>query len=270
MKQEKFSVSVDNRSFRYGDGCFETMHMRNGKILLADLHFERLLSSAEKLFFTANKKFTAEKLTKCIAALADDNGHEKAARIRLTIHRGDGGLYDDVSNEPQFIIQTWKLKHEIGLNENGLDIGIYKDAKKQIDIFSSLKTNNYQPYVLAALWAKQNKLNDALVMNVDNRIADATIANVFIVKNGVIQTPSLQEGCVAGVMRRFIIQSCKKEGIPIEEGWVTDEEVESASEIFLTNAVSGIRWVKSLGNNSFQNSVSQLLFTRFIGPLFNS
>src|SRR5688572_21842278 len=114
MKQEKFSLSPDNRSFRYGDGCFETMHVRNGKILLADLHFERLLSSLEKLFFHPSKKFTAEKLSKCIDELIDDNGHEKAARIRLMVHRGDGGLYDDVSNEPQFIIQSWKLKNETG------------------------------------------------------------------------------------------------------------------------------------------------------------
>ena len=91
-------------------------------------------------------------------------------------------------------------------NENGLIIDIFPDARKSVDIFSNLKSANYLPYVMAAIWAKENKLNDALILNQHDRICDSTIANVFWVKDNKIFTPPLNEGCVAGVMRRKILE----------------------------------------------------------------
>ncbi|MEB3088276.1 aminotransferase class IV, partial [Parvimonas sp. D4] len=86
---------------------------------------------------------------------------------------------------PYFLIQSWPLQPATQeLNENGLVIDIYKDARKTADLFSSIKSNNYLPYLMGALWAKEHHLNDAILLNPDNRVADATIANVFIVKDG--------------------------------------------------------------------------------------
>jgi branched-subunit amino acid aminotransferase/4-amino-4-deoxychorismate lyase len=108
-----------------------------------------------------------------------------------------------------------------------------------------------------------------LVFNSHDRIADATIANVFIVKDGVIQTPSLDEGCVGGIIRKHLLRSCKAEGFKIEEAVITEESLREASELFLTNAISGIRWVRSLGNDHFKNEVSRHLYAKFVQPLFN-
>ena len=268
LKTDKLLISPDNRSFRYGDGFFETMKLINGKLQLADYHMERLFGSLDKLQFQKPVYFTPEYLIEQISLLAKKNYQQKLTRIRLTIFRGEGGLYEVDNHFPHHLIQTWDLNPANNLlNENGLVIDVFKDARKVCDQYSSIKSNNYLSYVMAALWAKQNKLNDAVLLNPYDRIADATIANVFIVKNGVVKTPALTEGAVNGVMRRHMLHSLRKENIPVEETQLSVEDLLQASEMFLTNAIYGVRWVKQLGNNGYTNQLSSLLHKNFIKPL---
>jgi branched-chain amino acid aminotransferase len=265
---DKLLISPNNRSFRYGDGFFETMKMINGKIILRDMHFERLFSSLEILQFDRPAAFTADILEPQIMELARKNNHKALARIRLVLFRGDGGLYDG-DNKLNYVIQTWQMNEAINtLNDNGLVTDIFPDARKACDKFSPIKNNNYLPYAMAALWAKQNKLNDAFVLNAYNRIADASIANIFIIKDGVIKTPALTEGCISGVTRRYLLLCCMQEGLPVEESTITTDDVAQAAEIFLTNAAYGIRWVKSCGNNNYSLQAAAYLHKKFIEPLY--
>jgi branched-chain amino acid aminotransferase len=117
---------------------------------------------------------------------------------------------------------------------------------------------------MGALWAKEQQLNDAILLNPFDRVADATIANVFIVKDGMIKTPALTEGPVNGVMRRHVLQMLRKENMPVEEGSITIDELMEASEIFLTNAIHSIRWVKQLGSNNYSNLLTQKLYQQLI------
>lgn len=261
LRSDKLLISPNNRSYRYGDGCFETIKVLNGKIMLADYHFERLFSSLETLRFKKLGYHSAGWLEKQILSVVEKNGHAKRARVRVTVTRGDGGIYDEQNHYPYFLIQSWPLQPATQeLNENGLVIDIYKDARKTADLFSSIKSNNYLPYVMGALWAKEHHLNDAILLNPDNRVADATIANVFIVKDGSVKTPALSEGPVNGVMRRHLLHLLRKENIPVEEGTITVDELLEASELFLTNAIHGIKWVKQLGNSHYINATSIRLY----------
>lgn len=265
----KLLISPNNRSFRYGDGFFETMKMIKGKIMLAESHFERLFSSLELLQFEKPNYFTVDYLKKNIEELAKKNHHSKLARIRLMIYRGEGGLYDPENHFPNHLIQTWSLNEaNNSLNENGLSIDIFKDSKKACDNYSHVKSNNYLSYAMAALWAKKTHLNDALLLNSYDRIADATIANVFIVKDGSVKTPALTEGCVSGVMRRHLLTCMHKENIPVEETKIEVEELLEASEIFLSNSVYGIKWVKSCGTSNYSNELSKFLHKKFIHDVF--
>lgn len=260
VRSDKLLISPNNRSYRYGDGCFETMKLLDGKIQLAKYHFERLLSSLEILHFKKSGYFTAAWLEKQVLSVAEKNGHLKSARIRLTVTRGEGGVYDEQNQFPYLLIQSWPLSPTVQqLNENGLVIDVYKEARKVTDRFSSIKSNSYLPYVMGALWAKEQQLNDAILLNPFDRVADATIANVFIVKDGKLKTPSLTEGPVNGVMRRQLLQLLHQEHIPVEEGMITIEELTEAAELFLTNAIHGIRWVKQLGNHQYSNVLTQQL-----------
>lgn len=268
-KSDKLLIPVNNRSFRYGDGFFETMKLINGKIVLRDYHFERLFSSLELLQFERPNYLIPEYFEEQITALAEKNNHSKIVRARLMVFRGESELYGEQNNLPNYIIQTWERNEEYNqLNKEGFVIDIFKDARKACDNYSRIKSNNYLSYVMAALWAKKKNLNDALVLNAYNRIADATIANVFIVKDGIAKTPALNEGCVSGVMRRYLLKCMRYEGMPVEEAATTIDDVLQAQEVFLTNAAYGIRWVARCGKSEYSNSFSSRIFKQFVESLF--
>jgi branched-chain amino acid aminotransferase len=268
MRQDKANLSVNNRSFRYGDGCFETIRVVNGQIKLASLHFERLFTSIDALKFNKPSYMNAEWLEKNILEVVHKNGHQKLARVRVMIFRGDGGLYDPENHFPHHLIQSFKLGEATQeLNQNGLTLGIYKAAKKSSDHFSMIKSNNYLPYVMAALWAKENNVNDAILLNNSDNIADTTIANLFIIKDGIIKTPAITEGPVAGVMRRYLIKTLREHNYEVEETTVSVADVLEASEVFLTSAIHGIKWVKQIDNSHYNNSLIPVLYKEFIQTL---
>ena len=179
----------------------------------------------------------------------------------MSVSRGNGGLYDE-DRSLQYIIECRPLNESVNkLNENGLVIDIYPDARKSCNVFSNLKSANFLPYTMAALYAKENKLNDCLLLNNSGNIADATTANLFIIKDGMITTPALSEGCVNGVMRRHLLERLKMENrsFKIRESIITIDNLLHAEEVFLTNAIKGIRWVKRFRENTYGNTISSLL-----------
>lgn len=257
---------VSNRGYRYGDGLFETIKVINEKILLGEYHFERLFSGLSLLKFEIPKLFTAGRITEEILGLCKKNGCAQRARVRLSVSRGNGGLYDD-NRGLYYVIECWPLDESVNkLNDpdsyrDGLVIDVYPDARKNCDVFSNLKSSNFLPYSMAAIYAKENKLNDCLLLNESGNIADATTANLFIIKDGMITTPALSEGCVNGVMRRHLLERLKVEdrGFEIGESIITIDNLLHADEVFLTNAIKGIRWVKRFRGNTYGNTITSLL-----------
>ena len=265
VESANVQLSPGNHSYRYGDGLFETMKLINGIILLEEYHFERLFLGLKVLKFEIPVLFTKQKIGEQVKELCSKNNCGKMARIRLSVSRGNGGLYD-CDNKFSYLVECWPLEQK-ALNENGLVIDIFPDSKKSIDIFSNLKSANYLPYVMAAIWAKENKLNDALILNQHERICDATIANVFWVTGDKIFTPPLSEGCVAGVLRRRILD-CRSQiadlGLTIHESFLTNDILLEADEVFLTNVITGIRWVKQCGDKIYDNRIANKIFAKLI------
>lgn len=246
-------LQADNRGFRYGDGLFETMRWSHGAVLLGQFHMDRLFNGLRQLQFDIPALFTSATVMEQVKRLCEKN-RQSTARVRLTVFRGNGGLYDPENHFPNTIIQSWPLPHDhYALNENGLVLGVYPDARKSADLFSHLKSNNYLPYYMAALFAKQQRWNDALILNNNGNICDATIANVFLVKNKKISTPALSEGGVSGVMRRYLLESLPSEGYTIEETKITRNDILAADELFLSNAIRGIQWVQRVEEKSYNN-----------------
>lgn len=273
-KEGSLIISPDNRSLQYGDGLFETMKGINGKVQLSDYHFERLFAGMQALQFDIPEHFTAAYFEDKISALCKKNNHDPYARVRLMIFRGDGGLYDaqdrisrDFSpvirdrndgtsfHVPHYIIQTWSIDNAEELNSDGLVMDIYPEARKSCDRFANFKTNNFLPYAMAALHAQQIKVNDCVVLNSYDRICDTTIANIFIIKDNVISTPALSEGCIAGVMRRFVIENLRRSNFNVTERSISVDELENADEVFLTNSIRGTRWVKQFRNRAYENNL---------------
>jgi branched-chain amino acid aminotransferase len=236
---------------------------------LWDLHWKRLSFSLPPLYFELPKHFNSLSLQDEVLQLALKNKCSDAARVRITFFKGEGGLWEQPSSSFNYLIQCWPMKQmEFRMNENGLDLGIFEAGRKACDSFSNLKSNNYLLYVLAAQYAKQQKWNEAIVLNQYTRICEATIANVFFIQNKKVHTPQLTEGCVAGVMRSYLLDQLQLAGMQVQEGIYSVEDMLKADEIFLTNAFYGIRWVKHFGGKQFNNDQSARFFQQFIRPLF--
>jgi branched-chain amino acid aminotransferase len=241
-------LTADSRGFRYGDGLFETIRVRDGRIPLSTYHFERLLNGCHLLGYEPS---TIEQIPDLVLQLCKKNGHSLSARVRLTVFRGEMGENDTAVN---YIIQSWPLDGSSG--EAGLKVGVFPKGRKACDSFSHLKSNNYLMYSMAAMYARSHGWDDCLVLNSRDRIADSSIANLFYVKGKTIYTPPLSEGCVAGVMRRWLMETLPGAGMPVIEKAVAPEDLIMADEVFLTNAIRGVRWVENFTGATYGNQVT--------------
>ncbi len=257
-------ISPANRGLRYGDGLFETMKSVKGKIINEDFHFERLFSGLALLKFEIPKTFTKEFILKKTQELCAKNKLHDTARIRLAIVRGNGGIFDPENLSPNYIIESWKLADDMELNENGLQIDLFPGARKSCDIFSNLKSNNYLPYVMAGLYAKENKLNDCIVLNSFSRICDTAIANIFIVRGNHMITPPLSEGCVAGTMRRWMLEKFNLENFKVIEENLEEGHLLAADECFLTNSIYYLKWVKTFRHKNYTNTCVKKIYNHIL------
>lgn len=274
--EEDIGIQPNNRSFRYGDGLFETMRMVNCKIPLFPFHFERLTKGMETLEMERPNNFKRD-LNEIIQNLANLNG-AKSAKVRLMVYRKGGGLYEPNNNESSIFLECIPVNIEysnelFSLNETGLNIGLYKEIPKTASIISPYKTNNCLPYIMAALYKKRNNFDECLLQNQYGRIADAIYSNVFIVKSDIkrksqkqikLITPSLEEGGVGGVMRRLILEIAREQNIVCEERSIDLQELmnlNESDEVFLTNAFRGIQWVKRLKYVKIDKNYEDLLFS---------
>lgn len=254
-------IRADNRAFRYGDGLFETMKVIAGSIRLKELHFKRLFNGMETLQIVLQGFISDSMFEEQVMKTIRKNHIGGAARVRLTVYRGDGGLYDFNNTSGGYVIQVWPISSSsLAMNEDGLRLGIYEGGRKAIDELANIKSNNYLVYAMGAIHAKRYNLNDSLILNSNNRVCDSTIANVFWAKDGTIFTPPLSEGCVAGVMRRHLVNTLPEQGYNVLEKEVIPDELAEADEIFLTNAVSGLRWVSDFRDRKFGNALSTKIF----------
>lgn len=258
-------LPVQNRSFKWGDGVFETMKVFKGNLLLADLHFERLMSSLKLLGIIPGSNFTKSRLLSDVLQLAQQNNCSYLARIRLAVYRAE-------DNKAGYTIEAIPLnENQNQWQEEGLILTLYPYARKSMDAFANLKTASFLPYVLAQKFAADNGADDALVLNAQNFLCDSSKANLFIVKGKNIYTPALHQGCVNGVMRRLVIEEAKKAGFRLYQDIVEEEQLIAADEVFLTNAIQMIRWVshyKTANYTAVQTSkLYKSLTTTILGGL---
>jgi branched-chain amino acid aminotransferase len=250
--------TADNRAFQYGDGLFETIRFVNGVPLFFEDHFHRLLSGMMLLQMKFEDKPDLDYFKEQIVLLCDKNNHSAAARVRLELYRKPGGYYTPDESLAGFIIQTEALASPVfEIAQKGLKIDIYKEVQRPLDKLSNLKTVNSLPFVLAGLYKKQKGFDDCLLFNSAGTIAESISSNIFMVRQGVLYTPSLNEGCVAGIMRLQVIKIAKQQGKKIIEKSLTVDELLLADEVFLTNAITGIRWVVAFRDKRYFNTTSK-------------
>ncbi|MBL0032393.1 MAG: aminotransferase class IV family protein [Bacteroidetes bacterium] len=252
--------TASNRAFRYGDAVFETIRLMNGEILFFEKHLARLASSMELLGMNGHDDLTFHNLYLSIRHLDQVNNLKGNGRIRLEVFRNDGGLYTPQTNNVSYLIEVSALSNRnFRLNETGLKIDLYTDIKKPVSRLSNLKSSNALYYVMAGLYKNKSNSGDCLVLNTDGRIAEAISSNIFLLDDGIFYTPSLDEACVAGVMREVLIAHLKKQGKTVIEKGITVDDLLKADEIFLSDVIHGLRWVGAFRTKRYFNNFSTKL-----------
>lgn len=260
-------VSSQNRSLLYGDGLFETMRMHEGKILNVEFHFDRLFTGMRLLQMDVPAFFSVNYFADTVNQLLTRNSIFQNARIRLMVFRGDESIYETENNSVNFLIETFPLPGKIKLNEEGLTLDVFPGGQKSCDKFSNLKSNNYLLSIMAIRFAVINNLDEAIILNAFGRVGESAIANIFIVKSNQVFTPPLSEGCVAGVVRRWMLEKLLLENLRIEEKELSIEDLLSADELFLTNSIHPVRWVKQFRNKIYTHQIAKEIFERYVEKL---
>lgn len=251
--------TADNRAFRYGDGLFESIRVFDGEMPCLERHWQRLSSGMVFLKMDIPDFFSPIFFQNEIKKLTQNQGNW---RIRLTVWRSGAGLYTPEANQPAFLITANLLPSSIfELNENGLNVGIFHQVHLPLQPLQSFKTITALPFVLASIFKKENNLDDCLLLNAKDRLACGTSSNIFMVKNGELYTPLLNEGCVAGTMRATLLDLANQLGVNAHELPLNTDLMEEMDEIFLTNAIQGVRWVRQVEGfgKQFSNELAVVL-----------
>jgi branched-chain amino acid aminotransferase len=251
------AITGQNRSFRYGDGIFETIRCRQGIPMWIEHHLQRLRQSANVLRIPLSDRFTDAKLISMIKALLQANEHKNGARLRFSLFRAEGGFYKPTQYEGCFMIETSALENESYiLNNKGLYVGFYKEIPKPVNLLSGLKTSSAILYVMASMYGQEKGLDDIIICNDAGFVAEAGSSNIFMVENGKLITPSLDQGCVEGVMRKVLLDMADKHGYKVLECAILPEDMLKADEVFTCNAINGIQWIKGIGINRYYHDFS--------------
>lgn len=260
MLESQPVIQSNNRSFRYGDGIFETMRWMDGDIRFLQYHIDRLQASMNLLHMEGATKFDAYFLREKVAELVKKNKLGTDARIRLNVYRAGAGLYSPETNKANYLLEASPLEHDgYQLNKTGVIIDVYREHKKPVNSLSHLKSSNALIYVLAGIERKRLGCDDILILNNDGFLCESLSSNIFVWYNKTLYTPALSEGCIAGVMRKVVIEMANEYGIEVVEAQISPEILHEADEMFLTNAIHGIYWVMGYKKKRYFNHLSKKL-----------
>jgi branched-chain amino acid aminotransferase len=252
--------SVNNRGFRYGDGLFESMRYMNGQLKFPDLHIDRVLEGMKVLKLENSFHLDSWFLREKVDELARRNKIGPNARFRLTVFRDSEGLYSPDSNKMAYVLESQSLDDsQYTFNNKGLIIDVYDELTKPVNILSNLKTCNSLIYVLAGIFKNQNALDEVMILNQHGFLCESISSNVFVVYDRKLYTPSLNEGCIGGVMRQVVMRLANENGIELVEAQINPDILNEADEIFITNAAKGIQWVMGYNKKRYFNEMSKFL-----------
>jgi 4-amino-4-deoxychorismate lyase len=234
---EGAGISADDRGLQYGDGLFETMGAANGKVLRFDMHMARLVEGCHRLGLPMPSPELIE--TDCKRVLEGLG----AAVVKLVVTRGPGPRGYPPPLEPTVtrIVNSTAQQVSEAEASRPIHVRICETRLGRNPRLAGIKHLNRLEQVLAGAELREPAVDEGLVRSTDDRLVSATAANVFLVRKGRLLTPQISDCGVAGVMRELVLRIAAGAGIEVEVGDFTLSDLERADEVFLTNAVRGVR-----------------------------
>lgn len=255
VADDALEVLTANRAFKYGDGIFDTLKYENELIYFLEDHYFRLMSSMRMLRMKIPMYFTLEFYEDQINKTIEACGLEEGARIRVNVFRQAGGLYAPKTNEIRFSIEARSLAID---HKEEIEIELFKDFQVSSGLLSTIKTNNRIINVLGSIYAKENGYQNCILINEKKEVVEALNANIFLITGGTVRTPSLETGCINGIVRKKLIEGLKKDALlSVEEASISPFELLKADEVFLTNSIYEIQSVDRYRKKIYKNQKTE-------------
>jgi branched-chain amino acid aminotransferase len=247
VADEDAKVSVLDHGLLYGDGLFEGIRVRAGRIFRLDQHLARLKLGARVLGLELPFDDVAQAriITDTVRAFG-----QREAYVRLLVTRGEGPLGVDPTTckKPTVIC----IVAEIGLftaeqRAQGLSMLTSSYRRPNPDVQDvAVKTLNYLGSALAKQETRQRGGDEALLLNQSGRVAEAAVANVFALRGRALCTPPALDGCLEGINRGAVLEIARKLGFDVAERSLGRRDLFAADEVFLTGSGAGVIGVRSL------------------------
>lgn len=260
-----------NRGFLYADAVFEALKVLDGKILFLEDHYFRLMASMRILRMEIPLEFTLEYLEseifKTINALNLTN-----ARVRLTVFRNGEGRYLPQQRTVGFIIVAESTGTVYVNTTEKYEVELFKDFHVSKHLLSTLKTTSCLINITASIFAEENGYENCLLINDEKNVIEAINGNIFIIKDNVVSTPPVADGCKNGIIRKKIIEIVNKtDNLTFEERSISPFELQKADEIFITNIAVGIQSVTQYRKKLFADTIANSLLMKLNAQIkFNS
>lgn len=248
-------IDITNRAFRFGDALFESIFVLTKKAPLLGKHFARIKQALKYWQMELPEEFTEQRLAKEIERLCNKNRLFQGARARLMIFRSGEGLYTPTTNVASYLLEVSHFPEQgFILNSEGWKIDTYPEEVKYPTKSGRYKTAQCILSVKGSIYKKNKELDEVLLLSPEENVVETTAYNIFALKGSKLLTPELESGCVAGVMRDTIIEYAKYLGFEVEEVPFPLQILDEAEEVFLTNAVVGLRWVLAWREKRYFNT----------------
>jgi branched-subunit amino acid aminotransferase/4-amino-4-deoxychorismate lyase len=266
VRDDEPVLPVTNRSYLYGDALVENIHACGTEAQFLDMHLSRLKQSMQWLKMSVPAFLTQTTFSGLITKLLNKNRIFGGACIQLTVfrHSGDDLPHgSDLHGEStvSFTLLSIPLSADhYDLNSHGYAIDIYTEMPKLIQRLTCIKSTSALFYVLADLYRKEKGLDDCVLVNEKGHLTESVRSNIFLIRDGQIYTPSLEEGCIPGIMRKILISLIPSANMKvISDVPLVVTDLLSADEVFFSNAVDGIRWAGAFREKRYYREISPLL-----------
>jgi len=238
------AVPVDDRGLQYGDGLFETMLIRHGRVRFLEAHLLRLTQGCLRLGIPLAVDAALRAEIQAAAAISN------FAILKLLVTRGSGprGYAPRAGTVPRRVMTVFATTPATALRE-GVRLRVAQHTVAANPALAGIKHLNRLESVLVAGEAQHADCFDALLLDTSGLLIGGSLCNVFLVSGGAIATPTVDRAGVAGVMRGIVLRECVTLGLRAEVRPVAAAELASAEEIFVTNARIGVVPARSVGEH---------------------